>query len=50
MLGGYPITQVLLAKDLERTRELLTMTSSASEILADNEEAIFFQCGKGTSP
>jgi catechol 2,3-dioxygenase-like lactoylglutathione lyase family enzyme len=47
MLGDYPVTPVLLAKDLAAAREFYH-DKLGLEILRENENAIVFKCGGGT--
>jgi catechol 2,3-dioxygenase-like lactoylglutathione lyase family enzyme len=47
ILGNYPITPVLLAKDLNAAREFYH-DKLGLEILTENEAAIVFRCGGGT--
>ena len=48
MLGDHPIHPVLLAKDLAATREFYH-DKVGLEILMENDDAIVFRCGNGTS-
>jgi len=47
MLGDYPISPVLLAKDLAAAREFYH-EKLGLEILSENDDAIEFKCGGGT--
>jgi catechol 2,3-dioxygenase-like lactoylglutathione lyase family enzyme len=48
VLGEHPITPVLLAKDLAAARDFYH-DKLGLEILTENENAIVFKCGNGTT-
>jgi len=47
VLGEHPINVVLLATDLDATRDFYR-DRVGLEILSDSPEAVTFQCGRGT--